>query len=253
MSGVLSRGVYRCACALVRLVYRKPTFEGLERLPDGPCVLVGNHAQMHGPIIAELFLPGEKAIWCNSEMMTLKKVPDYAFRDFWSEKPRSVRWLFRLFSYMIAPLSVCVFGNAHCVPVYRDKRIVSTFRQTLDRLEAGERVVIFPERDPPRNEIVYEFQDRFIDLGRMYHRRTGKSLAFAPMYEAPALKKVVLGEPLYYDAGAQPDAERARLVEGLSAGITRLARSLPRHRVVPYRNMPKRDYPMSRPNEETTA
>ena len=34
--------------------------------------------------------------------------------------------------------------------------------------------------------------------------------------------------------------------------ITRLARALPRHRVVPYLNIAKRDYPMNLPDEEPT-
>lgn len=250
MSGWGAKLVYHGACALVRLFTRRPAFEGLENLPDGACVLVGNHAQMHGPIIAELYLPGERAIWCNSEMMELRKVPDYAFRDFWSEKPRSVRWLFRLFSYVIAPLSVCIFNNAHCVPVYRDTRVMDTFRLTVQKLCEGKRAVIFPERDPPHNAIIYEFQDRFIDLGHLYFRQTGKPLAFMPMYAAPALGKVLFGAPLFYDDAAPRAAERDRIRRGLQDGITRLAQSLPRHRVVPYRNMPKRDYPMSLPDEE---
>ena len=122
----------------------------------------------------------------------------------------------------------------------------------LEQLDEGKRVIIFPENDPPRNEIIYEFQNRFIDLGSMYHRRTGKDLCFVPMYAAPALHRVVLGKPLYYDGNARAEDERERLNEALIAGITDLARSLPRHRVVPYRNLPKRDYPMSLPDEVTT-
>lgn len=252
MTSLLSKGVYHCTRGLVRIFYRRPRFERLENLPDGPCVIVGNHTQMHGPIIAELYIPGDRAVWCNSEMMTLAQVPDYAFQDFWSDKPVSVRWLFRLLSYAIAPLSVCIFNNAKCVPVYHDARVMTTFRETVKRLSDGQRIVIFPESDPPHNEIIYELQDRFIDLGYMFHRQTGKALAFVPMYIAPALKSVVFGEPLFYDAAALPGEERERLREGLIDAITHLARSLPRHRVVPFRNMPKNRYPMSQPEEEAT-
>ena len=252
MAGRVSKWVFRGARGLVQLFYRRPTLEGVENLPNGPCVIVGNHAQIHGPIVAELFIPGERVIWCNSEMMTFREVPDYAYRDFWSQKPLAVRWFFRLLSYVIAPLSVSIFTNAGCVPVYRDTRIMTTFRETLKHLSRNERVIIFPERDPPHNEIIYAFQDRFIDLGYMYRRQTGQPLAFVPMYIAPALNKVVLGKPLYCDGDARPDEARAQLCRDLMAEITRLARSLPRHRVVPYRNMPKRDYPVSL-SEEVSA
>lgn len=242
--------VYRAVRGLVRLFYPAPKFEGLENLPEGACVLVGNHAQMNGPIVAEVYLPGPHVVWCNAEMMHLREVPDYAYADFWSGKPRSVRWFYRLLSYLIAPLSVAVFNNALCVGVYRDSRVTNTFRQTLEHLAAGERVVIFPEHAQPHNRIVYDFQDRFIALGRMYARQAGKPLAFVPMYVAPALGKTVFGAPIFYDPAANAEAERRRVCEALMAAITDLAVAQPRHRVVPYLNLPKKEYPMNRPDED---
>ncbi len=246
MANRLAYLVYRLVRGLVWLFYPKPTFEGMENVPDGPCVIVGNHAQMNGPIIAEIYIPGDRVIWCNAEMMHLKEVPDYAYRDFWSFKPRAVRWFYRILSYLIAPISVCVFNNARCIGVYRDLRITNTFRQTLNRLEEGARVVIFPEKDVPRNRIVYEFQDRFIDLGRMYHRRTGKTLCFVPMYVCPGLKKAVFGAPIAYDPAANPNEECRRVCQALMEAITSIAVAQPRHRVVPYRNLSRKDYPFNK-------
>ena len=243
-------GVYKATCALARLFFPRPELVGLENLPDEPCVLVGNHAQMHGPIVSELYLPFDRAIWCIGEMMHLKEVPAYAFQDFWSGKPRSVRWLYKIASYLIAPLSVCVFNNAHCIGVYRDARVMNTFRQSLEALGEGKRVVIFPECAEPHNRVVYRFQEPFITLGRMYGRKGGKRLAFVPMYLAPALGKLCFGPPVYYDPAANPDAERQRVCEALMDGVTALAEALPRHRVVPYLNLPKRDYPMNRDEGE---
>ena len=250
---VLMRGlpywVYRAVRGLVRLFYKKPTFEGLENLPEGPCVIVGNHAQMNGPIVGEVFLPGPHVVWCTGEMMHLKEVPDYAYRDFWSGKPHAVRWFYRLLSYAIAPLSVCVFNNALCIAVYRDSRITGTFRQTLEALAQGTRVVIFPECAEPHNHVIYEFQDRFIALGRMYHRQYGAPLAFVPMYVAPALGKVCFGRPVYYNPSAEAGMERRRVCDALMDTITELAEAQPRHHVVPYLNLPKKEYPMNRTDE----
>ena len=246
----ISYAVYKAVCGLARVFFKRPKLEGQENLPEGPCVIVGNHAQMNGPIIAELYLDFPRAIWCNAEMMHLKEVPDYAFQDFWSGKPASVRWLYRIGSYLIAPISVCVFNNAKCIPVYRDMRVANTFRQTLLSLEEGKRVVIFPECAEPHNHILYDFQDRFIDLGRMYRSRTGKDLDFVPMYMAPALGRVVFGRAVRCEAGAPVGQERLRVKRALMDAITALADALPRHRVVPYLNLPRRDYPFNHPDGE---
>lgn len=241
--------VFRAVRGLVKLFYPRPELVGVGHIPEGACVIVGNHAQMNGPIVSELYIPGDRAIWCNAEMMHIKEVPDYAFEDFWSKKPGYIRWFFRLLSYAIAPLSACIFNNAHCIGVYRDARIMATLRQSLARLKDGARIVIFPECDPPSNRILYTFQDRFIDIGRLYGHQTKRPLAFVPMYVAPNLKKTFFGPPIYYDCAANPEAERARVCAALQAAITELAVAQPRHRVVPYRNIPKRLYPMNRPDE----
>ena len=238
---------YRLVRGAVRLVYPRPEIIGAENLPDGPCVIVGNHAQMNGPIVGELYIPGRRRVWCAAEMMNLRQVPDYAYRDFWSGKPRAVRWFYRLLSYAIAPLSVMVFTHALTIPVYRDTRIMTTFRETQKALEAGCRIVVFPEHNIRYNRILWEFQSGFVDIARFYYRRTGQALSFVPMYLAPRLKKAVIGSPLQYDPAADRDAERDRVSRALMDRITRLAEALPPHTVVPYPNMSKRDYPESLP------
>ena len=174
--------------------------------------------------------------------MHLKEVPAYAYQDFWSGKSKAVRWFYKLLSYLIAPLSVCVFNQANTIGVYHDTRIVSTFKNTVKRLEEGASIVIFPEHDVPHNHIVCEFQDRFIDVAKLYYKRTGRALAFVPLYIAPYLKKMYLGKPIWFCPDNPIQQERKRICEYLMAEITDIACSLPLHTVVPYQNIPKKDY-----------
>ena len=83
--------LYRLIKAAVKLFYPKMKVLGLENLPDEPCIIVGNHTQMNGPICAELYCPGKHYVWCAGEMMKLKEVPGYAFSDFWSQKPKWIQ------------------------------------------------------------------------------------------------------------------------------------------------------------------
>lgn len=245
--------IYRGIKWLVRVCYPRMEVVGTENLPEGPAVIVGNHAQMNGPIACELYLPGEHDTWCAGEMMNLKEVPAYAYRDFWSQKPWYSRWLYRLLSYVIAPLSVCVFNNANTIGVYHDSRIISTFKNTVKRLQAGSRVVIFPEHDAPYNQILCEFQDRFIDVAKMYHKRTGRELEFVPLYLAPRRKAMYLGKPVRFRADAPLEEERQRICQYLMEEITAMACALPEHIVVPYRNIPKKQYGTNLPKEAVHA
>jgi len=107
-------------------------------------------------------------------------------------------------------------------------------------------VVIFPEHDCPYNHIVSEFQDKFIDVARLYYKKSGKALSFLPIYIAPDAKKICFGAPIAYEPGNSIAAERSRISRELMEAITRLALELPPHRVVPYRNIPRRKQGVSR-------
>ena len=47
---------------------------GRENIPEEAAILVGNHAQMNGPIACELFFPGNRYTWCAAQMMEMKEV-----------------------------------------------------------------------------------------------------------------------------------------------------------------------------------
>ena len=245
-TGWFPRQVFYLIRWIIRLVYPKTQVVGTENLPEGGCIVVGNHTQMNGPICGELYFPGKRKIWCAGQMMEMKEVPGYAFQDFWSGKPKYTHWFYRAAAFLIAPLSVCIFNNAQTIPVYHDNRLMTTFKKSIAALEAGERVIIYPESYTPYNHIVYEFQDKFVDTARLYYKRTGKRVHFVPMYIAPALHAMYLGEPTLFDPDAPIEEERRRICRYLMDGITALAEDLPEHRVVPYPNIPKKDYPSNK-------
>ena len=224
---------------------------GRENLPDEPVIVVANHSQMYGPIAGELYFPGKHYIWCAGQMMHWKEAPAYAFEDFWSQKPKRSQWFFKIASYLITPLCVLVFNHARTIPVYHDARLRSTFRISLEKLQTGASIIIFPEHDVKFNHIVYDFQDKFIDTARMYYQKTGVVLSFVPMYIAPKLGVMQLGKPIRFNPDTPIKGERARICDALKQEITNIACALPEHTVVPYRNIPKKLYPSNISNEVT--
>ena len=246
MKKKISAAVYRIIRFLVWVFYPRIRSVGTENLPDEPYIAVGNHAKMNGPISCELYYPGPHYTWTAGQMMELREVPDYSYKDFWGEKPKWCKWFFRILSYIIAPFAVCIFNNAYCIGVYHDMRLVATFRETVKKLEEGNAIVIFPEHNVPYNNLLWDFQDKFIDVARAYYRSTGKELNFVPMYTAPKLQALYFGKPIRFDHSAPINEERERICKELMDGITDLAKGLPEHTVVPYPNMPRREYPTNK-------
>lgn len=242
--------LFRFIKYLVRLFYPKMEVVGLENLPEESCAIVGNHTQMNGPIACELYFPDNCYTWCAGQMMKLKEVPKYAYTDFWSQKPKALRPVFKLISYVIAPLAVLVFNNARTIAVYRGTRVITTFSESIAKLQESNSIVVFPEQDKKHNHIVYEFQEGFVDIARLYYKRTGKKLSFVPLYIAPKLKKMYLGKPIEFSPDTPIAEERRRICDYLMKEITNIATGLPEHTVIPYRNIPKKYYPKNIYKEE---
>lgn len=234
--------LFKIIKALVRLFYGKMEVVGFENLPENNAIIVGNHSQMNGPIAGELFLPDHCYTWCAGQMMNLKEVPEYAFNDFWSQKSKWTQPFYKLLSYIIAPLASCIFNNARAIAVYRDMRIMSTFKDTIKMLKAGANILIFPEKDEKHNNILYKFQENFIDVAKLYYKKTGIALTFVPMYIAPKLRKMYIGKGIVFNGENSIEGERERIAAYLSDEITEIARNLPLHKVVPYRNIPRKYY-----------
>lgn len=231
---------------LVWFFYPKIKVYGLENVPKENAVIVGNHTQLHGPIICELYAPENCYTWCASEMMEFTKVPGYAFKDFWSQKPKYLHPFFKVLSYIITPLSVFIFNRAKTVPVYKNMKIMSTFKTSVKLLNEGKNLVIFPEHDVKYNNIVYDFQENFVDVAKLYFKKSGKKISFVPLYIAPKLKSMYFGKPVLFNPEADIKTEKVRICNYLKEEITKIAVDLPRHTVVPYRNIPKKLYPTNK-------
>ncbi len=240
---------YRMLRWFIWLFSPKFRLEGTENIPDGPHVIVGNHSHMYGPIAGELYTPGKHYIWCAGEMMKKDEVAAYAYRDFWSGKPKGIRWFFRILSHLIVPLAVCIFNNAHTIAVYHDSRLITTFRESIEKLKEGSSIVIFPEHYEEHNNIVHDFQDKFIDLARFYYKKTGEEISFVPMYLAPKLKTMYYGKPIRFHSGTDINTERTRICSELMDAITEIAVSLPEHTVIPYPNVSSKHYRKNIPLE----
>ena len=247
---------YKFIRFIVRNAVHRFDEEGTGNIPEEACIFVGNHSQMYGPILSELYAPGApdmRYTWCAGEMMDKRAVADYAYRDFWCDKPVYIKWFYRLLSYIIVPLAVSIFNNAYTIAVYRDMRIGQTFKDTIRALDEGANIVIFPEGRSKHNNIIYDFQKHFVDVAKVYYGRTKKEVQFVPVYIAPKLKKVYYGKPVRFDHTVPMDEERERICATLMDTITTLACEAPEHTVVPYENLQKKFYKKNRPLETYDA
>ena len=238
----ISYGWYKIVRKFLLVFYPKLTVNNLEQIPEEPCVIISNHCQIAGPFSCELFFPGNNMIWCAGELCHKEQVAEFAYDDFFKFKSKKYKWWYKLQARLLVYVLPFLFNNSSTIPVYRGFKIAETFNNTIKALEEGKNVIIFPESFDGYNNIINKFHEGFVDIGKMYYKRTGKNLAFVPMYLAPKLKSAYLDEPIIYNGENSVKDERKRLCKYLEDTITERGRSLPRHIVVPHDNIPKKDY-----------
>lgn len=238
--------LFSIAKNICKVFYRKPKFLGVENLPSSPTIIVGNHAQIHGPLIGELYMPTKTCSWITGEMLSVKEFTKYAYKDFWSKKPKFIRWFFKGISYIISPFAVFIFKRASVIGVYRDFRILNTYKTTVKKLQEGNSIVIFPESREKYNLFINEFQKNFVDVSKIYYKTTKENLTFTPMYIAPRIKTVIFGKPTEFNSENDYNKEKERIIKYLKDEITSLAKSLPVHTVLPYDNIPRKYHKKSK-------
>lgn len=235
--------IYKIVAFFVRFFYKQPKFIGLENLPTEPCIVISNHAKLHGPINSELYFPTKKLIWCDGPMMDKKEFPKYAYNNFFGGKPNVFQ---KMLMHIIAPIVSKIMNNADALAVYRDMRIVKTYKMTTEALEKGINVVILPECPEEYNEITNKFNEYFVDSARFYYKNKQKEVKFVPMYYCKAEKTMIFGQPIQFDSINSIEEERKRICDYLIEQITCLAKSLPVHKVIPFNNVKKKEYKNSK-------
>ena len=238
--------IYKIFYSCFKRKYKNLQILNLENIPTEASIIVGNHSKIHGPVLAETKFPHNKKTWCIGNMIHLKECPNYIFQDFWSRKPKWTHWFYRFLSIILAPLFVHIFKNADIIPVYKDTRGISTFKTSVKELKNNNHIIIFPEEHKPFNNILNDFQTKFIDIAKLYFKDTGKELSFIPMYNAPTIKTVIYGKPIKFDSSDKIENQRKIICNYLKKEITELAKSLPTHTVIPYENIRKKFYPKSK-------
>ena len=161
--------IYKLLTFLAKLVYKKRkliNFNGSQ-----VCIYVGNHCQLHSPIDFELSFPQKKKIWCISEAMNFRSAPNYMVNELTKHKGKKVRWFYKMLSYFFCPLLAFVLNNADTIPVYKDSRVLQTFNASINALEKGESIIIFPECHNKYNNIVCEFEKNFVFLAKLFYKK----------------------------------------------------------------------------------
>lgn len=214
----------RMLMAFMRCVmpHRLKNVENIRLDENDPVVYLCNHGELYGPIAGMLYCPGFVRPWTISELcMDLQEATAYVKRYTlkkldWTDERKE-----RLAKTLARPV-LRLMQKVQSIPVLRHKprELMNTFRQSVEALQSGANLLIFPEDpDTDPNSPGYKsgrppalFRG-FPMLAQVYYNRTGKCCRFVPMLCYKNGRTVSFGTEIRYDPENDPIAERDRIVE----------------------------------------
>ncbi|WP_322509772.1 hypothetical protein [Anaerolinea sp.] len=199
--------------------------------PGQPAIFVANHCGPTGPIQSILSLPRRVYPWIVVDMLDSQKIVPYLYKDFVTTSLHLKGKPGWFLAKVIARMALPFLNSLGCIPVDRyDVRFSGAFLRSLELLEKGEALLIFPE-DPllPINPQtgMRPFMSGFLWLCVLYKRKTGSRLPVIPTAVIPAERKIYLGEPMYYREAQSPREDTCKMAQEVEKKISQLLAESP--------------------------
>lgn len=196
-----------------------------------PIVFLCNHGEIYGPVVCELYMPVAIHSWAISMMMTdRKEVSDYLYENTFQPVHWLPNLLGRKLSDFLGWMSVTVMHQVEAIPVYRDQpiKLRETIRASIEALQAGENILIFPELPEGKypKEGIAPLSPGFVMLAAAYWRRTGKRMRILPMYANRARRTISFGEEIVFDPDVPFPQEQERVVKAAETQMRNMAEEL---------------------------
>ena len=184
---------------ILRLFYKKPKVVCLSGDFEEPSIILSNHVALKGPVLNELYLPVFHATWGAGEMLGHYKMRyDYLRNVFYIKKLGMGKARATLRATFAAMFSKPFYRGMKVLPTWQDSRLFKTVSHSIDILNDGTSVLIFPENsDEGYKDILTEFHAGFVTLAECYYKKTGKDVPVYPVYYHDKAKVTLVGEPKY--------------------------------------------------------
>ncbi len=144
---------------------------------DEPCVYVCRHLNMRGPLTTLKNIDFHLHPLVLSTFFTQKETENHIREVLLKKKPNKIRAKF--LGWFIPKLLL----SLQAVPVYRNSNPIKTFKKSMEYLEKGESLIIYPDIDYKNGyEKDGDIYNGFLFLSVLYKNKTGKDLKFIPLY-----------------------------------------------------------------------
>lgn len=184
---------------IMKIRYKKPTFVYLGKEISNGSIILSNHEGTDAPMSFEIY--GNKPIrfWGAHEMNSgLIKMYKYQSRVYYHEKKHWNLFGARMFCLIASPLTNIFYKGLNLISTYKDGRFRNTIKESLQAINNGENIVIFPEKSINGYQATLEgFYGGFVLFAETCKKRN-IDLPIYVSYFNKQKKIYLIDEPIYY-------------------------------------------------------
>ena len=218
--------VWRIVGKIFKLFFNVKSVEFLgEKFPN-KCIIVSNHNNKRGPMVYELNLPVFHASWGAYQMLgNYKSRYNYLRNVLYIQKNGVNKFKATIKASFEAIFSIFIYKGMKILPSYPDARLRKTIQHSMDVLDSGAAVSVYPEDSNQGyfDEMTHFFPG-FVMLAEQYYKKTGEDLPIYPVYYGQKKKKIVVGNPLFVQDLKKEGLDRNQIAERFKDEVNELYR-----------------------------
>lgn len=219
--------IFKIFKAIITPFFKAKTIINLnENLPE-KAIVVSNHSAKKGPVAMELSYPCFNVKWGAHEMLgDYKSRYNYLRNVLYIQKLGKNKFAATIKATFEAFFSVFVYKGLKFIPTYTDMRFMNTLKYSMQVLDAGASVLIFPEDSSKGyfDEITAALPG-FIMLAERYYKKTGEDVPVVPAYYYRKGSKVIIGKSLYVQDMVKEGLSTEQIAERFKDEINSLYRT----------------------------
>ena len=215
--------IWRCFKWIVNPFFKVKVEFTDEHFPN-KCIIISNHNNKKGPMVYEISLPIRHATWGAYQMLGGYKMRFKYLRDvLYIQKNHLKKGKATFKAGFEAIFSIYTYRGMKVIPSFPDARFRKTLHYSMDCLDAGMVVSMYPEDsgDGYFDEMKHFFSG-FVMLAEQYYKKTGEDLPIFPMYYGRKKKKIVVGKPLYVQDFVKQGLKRDEIADKFRLEVNQL-------------------------------
>jgi 1-acyl-sn-glycerol-3-phosphate acyltransferase len=208
--------IFSIVKTIVRIFKKKPKIYNLneeESFEKG--IIISNHSAASGPMTLSLYFPTFFVPWGTHEMTeNYIKRWKYLYYTFYQKKLGYKKFKSFMIATLFAIISRMLYNGMQLIPTYVDIRYRNTIQRSIEHLETGNSVLIFPEdSNDGYLEKTKKYNNGFVYLCQKYYEKNKVDLPIYPIYFHKRLNAFIIGKKEYIQDKLVNDNSREQIAK----------------------------------------